>query len=37
MTCNNDTVSHQNLEVGNIARSMTTAGNSTLLSTNVDR
>ena len=34
---NNETVSRQNLWAGNIAKSMTSEGNSTLLPANVDR
>ena len=36
MTSNNETVSHQNLWAGNIAKSMMSEGNSALLPTNVD-
>ena len=36
VTSNKDTVSHQNLGVGNTAKSMTSEGNSALLPTNVD-
>ena len=36
MTSNNKTVSCQNLRVGNIAKSMTSEGNSALIPTNVD-
>ena len=37
MTANNETVSCQNLWAGNIAKSMTSVGNSALLPANVDR
>ena len=37
MTSNNETFSRQNLRAGNIAKSMTSEGNSALLPTNVDR
>ena len=36
MTSNNETVSPQNLWVGNIAKSMTSEGNNALLPANVD-
>ena len=37
MTSNNETVSRQNLWTGNIAKSMTSESNATLLAANVDR
>ena len=37
MISNNETVSRQNLWAGNIAKSMTSEGNSALLPANVDR
>ena len=37
MTSNNETVSRQNLWAGNIAKSMTSESNATLLAANVDR
>ena len=37
MTPNNETVSHQNLCEGSIAKSMASEGNSVLLPANVDR
>ena len=36
MKSNNETVSRQNLRAGNIAKSMTSEGNSALLPANVD-
>ena len=36
MTSNNETISHQNLGAGNIAKSVMSEGNSALLPTNVD-
>ena len=37
MTSNNETVSRQNLRAGSIAKSMTSKGNSALLTANDDR
>ena len=37
MTSNSETVSRQNLQAGNIAKSITSEGNSALLPANVDR
>ena len=37
MTSYDETVSHKNLSAGNIAKSMTSEGNSALLPANVDR